>query len=150
MASQTARKKGMSTIRSIRCCPPKGCRAFGTVSIDTTRTELHIRLSGTPCCATEFASLTAALATLRAQLAPNQPFYLVYTLDGCILQPAYMHAQEQLLHGAAACAIVVAHPVLRAAVKVATVSHGPTIKVYRLAQHAVAWIGQHRATVTDD
>jgi hypothetical protein len=109
-----------------------------------SRTEIQVRLAGSPCCECEFASFLEALTTIRGQLQPDTPFYMLYQLDGCVLNIDHMRVQEELLRGSVACAIVVPTTALRAAVKIATLTHGKKVKVHATHAAAVTWLVKRR------
>jgi hypothetical protein len=134
----------MPLSRSTRCCN-KGI-AFGTVSLLPSSAEIHVKLHGEPCCAKEFASFIAVLSTTRGHIPDNKPFYILYNLTHATFNRSYMAAQEKVLQGAIACAIVLPRKsLLRGAIKMATVVQKKTkIKICDTVPDGVRWLNERR------
>jgi hypothetical protein len=133
---------------SARCCKPG--IPFGTVSVLGSGDEVHIKLHGAPCCATEFDSFLTILHQVRDHIG-LRPFYLLYDLDKCILNTSlntsYIQAQEDVLKGARCCAVLTSNIAKRCAVLITLKTKKKTDTITRIfptRRAGIEWIQSER------
>jgi hypothetical protein len=129
----------MRVTRSNRCCDMEG--AFGTVCLSQEDSEIQITLRGAPCCSKEFDSFLAILSKTRTQLDTGKPFYLLYNLEKCKLNRSLLKAQEDVLEGAAACAIVTSNSIaVRRIINIITAVRKTKIQIFGDVAKGTRWL----------
>jgi hypothetical protein len=129
----------MKVTRSNRCCDMEG--SFGTVCLSQEDSEIQITLRGAPCCSKEFNSFLAILSKTRTQLDTSKPFYLLYNLETCTLNRSLLKAQEDVLHGAAACAIVTSNSIaVRRIISIITAVRKTKIQIFGDVAKGTRWL----------
>jgi hypothetical protein len=79
---------------------------------------------------------------MRNQLDSSKPFYILYNLTRCKFNRAHMAAQEKVLYGATACAIILhKNSMLRGVVKViASVKEKTLIRICDTPAEGIRWL----------
>lgn len=119
--------------------------AFGTVCLSQEDSEIQITLRGAPCCSKEFDSFLTILSKTRAQLDTLKPFYLLYSLKKCTLNRSLLTAQENVLNGAAACAIVTSNSIaVRRIINMITATRKTNIQIFGEVAKGIQWLADIR------
>ena len=109
--------------------------------------EIHVILKDAPCCTNEFQSFLDILSTTRSKIIDEEPFFLLYNLTKCKYNRDHIAAQEKLLSGASACAIISNSTLVRGAIKVATAIPRVTkIKICATTAEGLTWLRKMEAT----
>jgi hypothetical protein len=107
------------------------------------RGEMHVILNDAPCCKKELESFLEILSTSRSKIIGDEPFFLLYNLTRCKYNRDHVAAQEKILSGATACAIISNSALVRSAIKVATAVPKVTkIKIFATTAAGLTWLRQ--------
>jgi hypothetical protein len=134
--------------QSVKCCKPG--IPFGTVCIQGSGDEIHVKFHDVPCCTKEFETFLELLRSARLRIGVR-PFYLLYDLDKCVFNQAYIKEQEAILDGATCCAILSSNSAKRFAIRLAIGTVGKKKKrttetrIFPNRAAGVEWIREHKA-----